>query len=93
MDQPRELDVLIDALKSLGLELVRASSGTMDSGTATFEAGGLTIEVVKDRSQWMLEGDKQGLEPAGLWRAFDNTAQFRDALIEYARQRQTNDFS
>lgn len=55
----------------------------MDSGVADFSDGFRTIRVIKDRSQWMLKGVRDQLEPFGLWRAFDDTQEFRAALLTY----------
>ena len=35
----------------------------------------------------MFEGLRQELEPLGLWKAFDDTLEFRDALLVYINKR------
>jgi hypothetical protein len=42
-----------------------------------------SFRIVKDRSQYMLEGDRHDLEPFGLWRAFDNREEFAKALFSW----------
>jgi hypothetical protein len=43
-------------------------------------AGASEVEIVRDRSQFIVSGDRAVLEPFGLWRAFDDVAQFSSAL-------------
>jgi hypothetical protein len=83
MGAPRNLKVISTALKTAGFRLLHTEAGSMDSGLADFSDGSRTIRVIKDRSQWMLVGEQNQLERAGLWRAFDDTQEFRDALLAY----------
>ena len=49
---------------------------------------GRTIRLVKDRSQYMIAGPPTPeIEAAGLWKAFDNLADFHRELIEWAKKR------
>lgn len=46
---------------------------------------GLTFRIVKDRSKYMIDGPpKSELQPAGLWRAFDDFEEFRQAVAKWA---------
>jgi hypothetical protein len=46
---------------------------------------GLTIRLVKDRSQYMIDGPpSEEIKAAGLWRAFDDLEEFRRAIIKWA---------
>ena len=83
MDAPTNLDVVSTALAKAGFRLLHTQVGSMDSGLADYSDGGRKLRVIKDRGQWMLEGARDELERAGLWRAFDDTVQFRDALLAY----------
>jgi hypothetical protein len=84
----KDLDVLTSALSIEGFRLVESKFGPMDSGTAEFSNEKRRIQVIKDRSQWMLKGPRQMLEPLGLFRAFDNTLDFRDALVAYVKKQE-----
>jgi len=47
-------------------------------------AGNL-LELVKDRSQYMVGGPPtEAIKAAGLWRAFDDLEEFRSALVKWA---------
>ena len=83
----RDLARTTSALAEVGYQLMAASEGTMDSGHADYESGGARVRVLKDRSQWMPDGERTGLEPAGLWRAFDSTDEFIDALLTHIVQK------
>lgn len=83
MDAPKDLEVISTAMATVGFALLFAENGPMDSGVADFSDGFRTIRVIKDRSQWMLKGVRDQLEPFGLWRAFDDTQEFRAALLTY----------
>lgn len=83
MSKPANLETLENAMQAIGFALVRAESGTMDSGRAEFSNGDRSVVVWKDRSQWTLDGSREDREPFGLWRAFDDTREFCDALVAY----------
>jgi hypothetical protein len=85
----KELDVLKAAMESVGFKLVRSESGSMDSGSAEFSNGTKLLKIEKDRSQWLFTGSKKELEPVGLWKAFDDTYEFRDAILEYIKKLDT----
>jgi len=87
MEAIHDLDVLTDSMATLGFRLTHAKSGSMDSGFVEFSDGKKKVAVLKDRSQWMLDGDQSELEPLGLWRAFSATSDFRDVLIAYAQKK------
>ena len=47
---------------------------------------GADLRLVKDRSQYLIEGPPFGeLKAAGLWRAFEDLDEFRQAVINWAR--------
>ena len=85
MSTPRDLDRLQPGIEAAGFTLVAAHAGTMDSGIAEFSDGRSTVKIVRDRSQWMLSGERPQLEPFDLWRAYESTEEFREALVHYLR--------
>jgi hypothetical protein len=42
-----------------------------------------TIRLVKDRSQYSVDGDKGTLEPGDMRRTFTDSAEFQQAVIEW----------
>ena len=48
-----------------------------------FESPSRSFRITRDRSQYILGGDRAGLEPAGLWRAFDSQVEFADAVVAW----------
>lgn len=87
MSALKDLDILAAAMEGIGFRLVRSEAGTMDSGSADFSNGERMVSISKDRSQWMFCGERRELEPWGVWRAFDGTLEFRDALLDYIKRR------
>ena len=45
------------------------------------------LRIVRDRNQFMVQGDEEHLKRLGLWRAFDSKAEFFDALSHYVIER------
>jgi hypothetical protein len=50
-----------------------------------FESSAFKFRIVRDRSQYFVEGEKDELEPVGLWRAFDDKTLFGQAVLEWAK--------
>jgi hypothetical protein len=46
--------------------------------------GRKSFRLVRDRSQYMVGGDRASLEPAGLWRAFDDRDEFVRLVVRWA---------
>jgi hypothetical protein len=82
----KDLEVLTSALSTEGFQLIESEVGAMDSGTAEFSNGKRMIHLIKDKSQWMLKGPRQTLEPLGLFRTFDDPLEFRDAIVSYVKR-------
>ncbi len=51
----------------------------------TLGNGKRTITLVRDRSQFMVRGERAAHEPAGLWRAFDNIQELEPLLLAWIR--------
>ena len=41
------------------------------------------LRIVRDRNQYMVQGDEAELKRVGLWRAFDSKVEFFNALKHY----------
>lgn len=48
------------------------------------ERAGRKIRLLKDRSQYMLQGPDREIKAAGLWKAFNGIDEFSLAVIEWA---------
>lgn len=81
-----QLRRLIPVLSKLGWELTEARYMPLVFGNwgVKFEKLDLSFTVIKDRSQYMVDGvDIEKLKAAGLWRAFDDLNEFEDAIIAW----------
>ena len=79
----QDIEILQIALQPFGYKITKEESGPMDSGVVVFSNDKKIFEITKDRSQWFLGGKKEDLEPLGLWRAFDDTHEFKNALLGF----------
>jgi hypothetical protein len=48
-----------------------------------FKAPTRSFRVIRDRSQYMLDGDQKELADPGLWRAFDDKKEFANVLLAW----------
>lgn len=58
----------------------------MDSGYVEFNDGKKIVKIVKDKGQWMLKESREVLEPLGFWKPFNDTSEFRNALLDYVKK-------
>lgn len=81
----REYRGLVRALDALGFELEYYSQAPEAFGNfvADFSNGSVRFRIVRDRSQLILEGAKNELEPFGLWRGFDEPELFEEKLLAW----------
>jgi hypothetical protein len=82
-----DLHALIGGLAALGFAPKRHeySSASFGNYFIDFESGAFKFRIVCDRSQYFVEGEKDELEPVGLWRAFDDKTLFGQAVLEWAK--------
>ena len=80
MSKIKDLGDLERRFKKFGFELAHSEIGPMDYGTAVFSNGRQSIKIIKDKSQWFFDSDKVLLRSLGLWKAFDKTNEFCDAI-------------
>jgi hypothetical protein len=48
---------------------------------------GHSFRLIYDRSQYIVDGQRSELEAAGLWRAFDDRAEFTTTLLDWLQSR------
>jgi hypothetical protein len=87
MDTPRNLAPVTAAGAGMGFRLVASKAGTMDSGSARYSDDLTEVIVCKDRSKWFIGDERAVLEPLGFFRAFDDVAEFCEALARYVTAR------
>jgi hypothetical protein len=80
-----DIGPLLDTLAGLGYQVVASSYSPGNFGDWVVELAGPTaFRMFKDRSRFIVGGDRQALEPAGLWRAFEDPAEFSRVVLAWA---------
>ena len=81
-----EAGATIADLRAAGWSITasRYSPQTFGNWFIDLERGGRAIRLVKDRSQFMVDGPTEELRAVGLFRAFDNVTSFRQAVVGWA---------
>ena len=74
-------------MAGMGFRLVASEAGTMDSGSARYSDDLTEAIAWKDRSQWFIGDERAVLETLGFFRAFDDVAEFCEALVRYVTAR------
>ena len=80
-----DLGELLDALASRGFQPEHSEPGSMHSYLARF-SGPVPLEIVCDRSQFFVQGERAQLVPYGLWGVFDDSGEFSDHVLSYLDQ-------
>jgi hypothetical protein len=83
----RDAGPLVSRLLANGWILLEAryDAKTMGNWYVDLTRDGLSLRLVKDRSQFFVTGPPAGeLRIAGLWRAFDDFAEFQQSVINWA---------
>jgi hypothetical protein len=82
-----DLRVLIGSLSALGFAPRKYEylSGSFGNYFIDFESGTFKFRIVRDRSQYFVEGEKDELESAGLWRVFGDKTVFGQAVLEWVK--------
>ena len=90
-DLPAEVEVevgaLVSELHAVGwrVSAARYDAKTFGNWHVELRRAGTLIELVKDRSQYMVGGPPtEAIKAAGLWRAFDRLEELRCALMKWA---------
>jgi hypothetical protein len=81
-----EMEALISMLLGRGWSLVSIFYDAKCFGNWHIDLrnGGSTLRLVKDRSQYMIDGSElDELKAAGLFQAFDGLKEFRTAIINW----------
>ena len=80
-----DIGQLLGALHKAGYRVDSTRYDAAAFGNWWVELSGPTnFSLFKDRGQYMVEGPRDDLEKAGLWRAFDDCGEFTKRLLEWA---------
>ena len=85
-----DLGEIIVKLSRQGWSVSEHEVGSMHSHTVRFD-GPRPFGIVCDRGQLFLEGGRQELERAGMFRVFDDPSDFARALWAYLEDRAGDD--
>jgi hypothetical protein len=83
----RDAGSLISTLRASGWVLLEARYDAKDMGNwyVDMTRDGLSLRLVKDRSQFFVTGPPAAeLRIAGLWRVFDDFAEFQQSVVSWA---------
>jgi hypothetical protein len=81
-----DIGALCAELVTRGFKVDVLSVGSMHSYQVSV-SGPLEFTITADRSQLFLEGERETLEPVGLWRAFDDPVEFSDQVLRFVESR------
>ena len=81
-----EAGELIDELRSVGWTIRQAQFDAKVFGNwiVDLQRGNRTLQLVKDRSQFMVGPSTEEMKDAGLWRAFGSFEEFHAAIRNFA---------
>jgi hypothetical protein len=81
----QDLQGLLDRLNALGCVPAggRYDPDVFGNYYVNFSGRKGPFRIIRDRSQYMVEGDRAVLERAGLWRAFDDREEFAARLLSW----------
>jgi hypothetical protein len=85
-DIAREAGLLISTLQTEGWILLEAryDAKTMGNWYIDLASDDLSLRLVKDRSQFFIEGPAvEELKAAGLWGAFEDFAEFQQVIVNW----------
>ena len=79
-----DVGLLLDRLCGLGFRVAATRYDAEAFGNWYVDlVGPRALRLSKDRSQFMVRGDRQSLEPAGLWRGFDDLEEFSRRVLAW----------
>lgn len=79
-----DIGSLLEQLSARGYRIVASGYTPENFGNWVVDlAGPISFRLCKDRSQFSVVADRQALEPAGLWRAFDDRAEFMRLVLAW----------
>jgi hypothetical protein len=79
-----DIGALLDRLAGLGCRVVRAHYSPENFGNWVVDiAGPLGFSMSSDRGQYMIDADRDALERANLWRAFDDREEFVRSVLAW----------
>jgi hypothetical protein len=82
-----DIGTLLAELEGLGAKETASQYDAAHFGDFYVDVRGRkgTFRIVRDRGQYILDGDLERIKTMGYWRAFDSRAEFFVAVLTYAR--------
>jgi hypothetical protein len=79
-----DIGPLLDALLGRGYRVVASEYSPEHFGNWFVDlAGPSAFRLCRDRSQFIVSAERRLLEPAGLWRAYDDVADFSQRVLAW----------
>jgi hypothetical protein len=81
-----EIGAELEPILSAGFSVRESDYSEADFGDfyVDLRRGTDQLKIIRDRGQYMVQGDDVELRRAGLWKAFDSKVEFFSALTSYA---------
>lgn len=80
-----DIGFLLDELSTLGYHVVGSQYSAECFGNWAADLNGpVAFRLAKDRGRFLVDGDRRMLEPAGLWQAFEDRAEFARRVLVWA---------
>jgi hypothetical protein len=82
-----DIGTLLTELEGLGVKETASQYDEKHFGNFYVDVTGRrgSFRIVRDRGQYLLDGDLERIKALGLWRAFDSREEFHVAALTYAR--------
>ncbi len=83
----QDIGPLLAELSKLKMGVVESTFDVTSFGNYKVALAGPTdsFAIVRDKGQYLIDGDVNALKRMGLWRAYDSREDFRTAVLAYAR--------
>ena len=75
---------LLDRLAELGVRVSSAQRSKSFGNWSVELSGSIRCRLIRDRGQFSVAADREVLEPAGLWRVFEDRLEFARLVLEWA---------
>jgi len=78
---------LLEQLNALGIRISGSQYDAESMGNFYVDCQGRkgTFRIVRDRSQYFLDGDVQDIKKRGFFKAYDSVQDFSAATLQYAK--------
>ena len=83
----KDIGHLLSELSELNIGVVESTFDATNFGNYIVALAGPndSFAIVRDKGQYLIDGDVNALKRMGLWRAYDSREDFRTAVLAYVR--------